>query len=185
MGVNLSATNDDYVARYALPGVPTPLLPADIVNKYFVEQRYNSIIAQEDTDVTNSTVMVDTPLVLPVEGVDSLYRIQIYAPLFGGTTIAGIKCGFTCSTGQSLTDFQFTNKDAKPSSVRIHNNDGSTGSTPLQTGNEPRIQIDGTLLTSGADGHLRFQIAQKVAEATTLRMLFTSYMILTKIDPPV
>jgi len=33
----LSATNDAGVKRYALPGVPTPILPADIANKAYVD----------------------------------------------------------------------------------------------------------------------------------------------------
>lgn len=182
MEVNLSATNDDYVTRYPLPGVPNPLLPADIANKEYVMSAVpQSIIPAGSTSVTNSIVPVDTGLRLPVLGDNHAYYVHVYGRLNGGTTAGGIRCGFTCSTTTSVIDFQFSNKNSQPNVISITNNNGNTGSTPLQTGNSPRLEITGLLMTSGVDGHLTFQFAQQVADASTLFLLGTSFMTLTQI----
>jgi len=58
----LSATNDAGVKRYALPGVPNPLLPADIANKAYVDSNSPNVFARvvkkvdqtKNSDTTNA-----------------------------------------------------------------------------------------------------------------------------------
>lgn len=183
----MPATNDGFVNRYDLPGVPDPLLPNDVVNKKYVDRidTFSIVQPSQSTDITNSTTPIDTALTLPVEAGDSAssYYIHLYGALSGGTSVANIKCGFNCTTTQSIIDFQFTSKNSQPNSIRINNNDGSTGSTPLQTGNLPRIEITGLIVTQGLAGTLTFQFAQQVAENTTLRLMSQSFMSLHRIPP--
>lgn len=188
----MSATNDPYVDRYALPGVPAPLLGADIVNKSYIDQRFLStrgIIAQTVTAVTNSTTPVDTPLKISLPPIHSMYKIEVYGSMHGGTSTADMKCGFSCTSSSFFIDFQFTSKNSQPNSIRILSTSPATGTTPLQTGNnQSRVHIEGILVMDGgepSDRDVTFQFAQNVAEPTTLELGVESYMILTNLPLPV
>jgi len=56
----MSATNDAGVKRYALPGVPTPLLDADIANKGYVDD--TSDIFAKIIKIADETIQTDIVL---------------------------------------------------------------------------------------------------------------------------
>lgn len=178
----MSATNDGTVNRVALPGVPDPLLPGDIVNKGYLEnylRRYvSSVVVYDPQTITNTTTLQSTQLTLPIEA-QSDYRFHVWA-ILSGTTSASSKVSMISSTGGGAMRWQFSNKNSQPD---IMEGSGASAEAQLQTGNIGRVELDGLYMGNVA-GSLTFQFAQKTAETSNLLLLSPSYMTLEKLYPP-
>lgn len=61
----MSATNDSGVKRYALPGVPNPILPADVANKAYVDSQSHvwGLIGQYTAAVAEATATISFPAI--------------------------------------------------------------------------------------------------------------------------
>jgi len=102
----LSATNDPLVNRYKLPGVATPILPADITNKAYVDAAVTGGVVERvktvPQTVNNSTVLVnDTVLVVPILA-GRFYKIE-FRCFVDSSAVADIKFHVTVpalATGQ-------------------------------------------------------------------------------------
>lgn len=178
----MSATNDGTINRYALPGVPDPVLPADVVNKnyvdtQFVEKKFRSSVGIIQSQiVNNNTTLQNTDLVLPVEK-NTQYVFRIFA-ILSGTTAAGSKIEINVPSGGLF--WQFTNRNSQPNCITAS---GTSAEAVLQTGNTGRVEITGSFTCFNGSGHLLMRFAQKTAEVSNLMLHGGSLMILDKIDP--
>jgi len=81
----LSATNDAGVKRYALPGVPNPVLPADIANKAYVDSLdfLTRVKAVTETKNNDAVLADDAELVIPLEA-NSVYKGELFILMSSG-----------------------------------------------------------------------------------------------------
>lgn len=175
----MPATNDGYVDRYALPGVPWPRLEADVVNKEYVDRNPNLLnaILHAPAYVTNSTVFESTFLFLHTQP-KTKYAIHLWAQTLGGTSAADMKCRFNASN-YSFLRWQFTEKNAQPSTIH----DNNSAQVNLQSGNEGRVEITGVLdNTTESVGTVVWEFAQAVADGTTLTVDTNSWFTLTRLS---
>lgn len=179
----MSASNDGLIPRYALPGVSDPVLPADIVNKEYVDNFYNgarAIMSNYQTTVTDSIVLVDTHLQLIMKP-HSYYFIHVWGEVIGFVS-SNIRYGFRTDPVDGAligVKTQLTNKDTQPNTIAA--NGGSTV-TPLVNGNTSRIEVTGHAFNfSDNPATVIFQVAQGTAIANTTRFLSGSVMILTQL----
>jgi len=61
-----STTENEGLSRFPLPGVPTPLLDADIANKAYVDSRFVNLVKQMFMGITNIVGAGDNRFVIPI-----------------------------------------------------------------------------------------------------------------------
>lgn len=169
----MSATNDSGVKRYALPGVPTPILPADIVNKAYADAnphiRNFKAITQT---VNNSEVQVNSvgqSIVLPI----GIYFVTV-VNLMNGTAAADMKQGFTFS---GTVVFSW----AVPSLADTMLDIGETVDAPL-AGIDSMGELFGIANVTVA-GTLQFQFSQVLAELSDTNLLENSCITAIRLNP--
>ena len=176
----MSATNDGYIERFALPGVPDPLLPNDIVNKNYVDSIFVPTlraVLTSDKSITNTTTLSPTNLKLQTL-FKGKYAFQLFAQLAGTNTTAGFKCNFQMPA-TTYARWQFTEKNSQPATI----NDGNVGTTTVATGNNGRVEISGVVEnTLFTPAYFIWAVAQNVADPSTLQIRTNSWLILTKLD---
>lgn len=180
----MSATNDGLVDRYALPGVPNPILEADIVNKQTLEEMYPGAVMDIPLAVYNTTVLQNSYLHVTLKPRTS-YALELFAVLSPGTNVTGIKCAFKITPTSPIIDpqifWQFSNKDSQPN---IPNGSEDYATSPLVSGNFSRIFITGEVSNrdvENIDRTLIFQFAQDIATPSNLVLGVGSYLRLTRL----
>ena len=176
----MSATNDEYMKRFALPGCPTPLLPEDVVNKKYVDaaiqDKFLNVISNNDqsndtTDLQSTNLQLEVPY--------GRYALHLWAWFTGTSTQAGIKSQFYVPPNTPLIDmrWQWTEKNAQPATL----NETATPTTTLATGNDGRVEITGWLQNFDANpAYVSWRFAKNVAVGTPLVLKRNSWMTLTK-----
>jgi len=177
----LSSTNDATVKRYALPGVPTPVLPADIPNKAYVDAAIAAInqsvwtLTEKTADqtVVSSTVLVTDPdlQIVGLSGEQFLGQIHLMvesaaAPDFKSTmtVTAGTADGAVVDNSLNFTQLALGVTTAS-----------SGASWPMHI-----IVFFAVIFTS--DGTISLQFAQNASSATPTIVRKGSFLLSRKID---
>lgn len=173
------SVNDNRILGYQVNGKPSaakPVLQFNETTKSFDwVASVVTIIQGSDQTVNNSTVGVNSNLVLPVLP-NSHYRIDLWIDIIEGTAVADIANSFIVPA-LSVVKFTSTNA-ATNASIAI---DGSFKNS-LSDGNHSRIHITGMLKTGVNGGTIQHQFAQNTLEVSDLIIGADSSFIMTLID---
>jgi len=174
----LSSTNENEgLSRYPLPGVPTPVLNADIANKLYVDSSgggantFARVVKKVDQTVNNSTVLVNDNELFVALSVNKTY---------------GFLLGLRHNSG-TVPDLKYTfTVPAAASGALCPAWSGSTGANELvfsgvqvvqTSGNDGWIQTLGHVIMAGTAGNLQLQWAQNAANASDTDVLQGAYLI--------
>jgi len=168
----MSSTNENRgVARYPLPGVPTPILAADIANKAYVDLIRgfaNSEIKSADQSVVSSTVLVDCDdLEFPIVNGRTYFWEAHLLVESGGVPDAKVSARFQSGAGTGLWGFistGFTQTNAYGAGVS-----GISATWPQY------FTIKGAFLCTG-NGVLAIQFAQVTSDALATSILASSFL---------
>jgi len=164
----LSSTNENRgVARYPLPGVPTPILDADIPNKAYVDAASVGLLEitqSVDQTVNNSTVLVDSELIIPVLA-GRVYSGKLIL-FVNSSAVADFAYGISFSG--AITDF------LRPSSVptfRALSNTTATVTDNMATNGTNQSFVTFFKFRATVAGNCRVQFAQNNLEVSDTDLL--------------